>query len=172
MTKIGDSAFIDCIHLKEVVIPNSVTKIGDKAFRRCESLKCINIPDGMTEIGAYAFEGCTSLKNVNIPESVTKIGTYAFKDCWALGEVIISDKALRSIGASAYKEGCLAKAVLADGTTKICGLAFPRPRQRDISTIRRIHDPLQTQKTGRSDPKRRHKDRTVKKQCAHDTSDI
>ena len=39
VTKIGGQAFKDCVNLREVIIPNSVTTIGDYAFVRCTGLR-------------------------------------------------------------------------------------------------------------------------------------
>lgn len=60
VTKIGYSAFYNCISLKEITIPDSVTSIGDSAFDGCTSLESITIPDSVTKISGYAFNGCTS----------------------------------------------------------------------------------------------------------------
>ena len=65
-------------------IPDSVTRIGNSAFYNCVSLKSVNIPDSVTTIGSYAFSDCSSLTSVTIPDSVTMIGSYAFSDCGSL----------------------------------------------------------------------------------------
>ena len=58
MTSIGDSAFLDCRSLSEIVIPSSVTSIGKYAFSSCDSLSEIVIPPSVTSIGDRAFYNC------------------------------------------------------------------------------------------------------------------
>lgn len=41
---IGEEAFINCIFIKKIVIPNSVKRIGNGAFTKCHSLGNIYIP--------------------------------------------------------------------------------------------------------------------------------
>ncbi len=98
---IADEAFDDCISLKSITIPNSVTSIGESAFSGCTSLKSITIPDSVTSIGDYAFYGCKSLTSVTIPDSVTSIGSWAFNGCTSLESVTIPDS-VTSIGHHAF----------------------------------------------------------------------
>ena len=84
VTSIGEAAFLDCISLASVTIPNSVTSIGDYAFKYCTSLTSITIPNSVTSIGYGAFSYCTSLTSVTIPNSVTSIDWYAFSYCISL----------------------------------------------------------------------------------------
>lgn len=55
---ICDYAFVDCLSLKAVDIPNSVTKIGESAFNECIGLKSIVIPKGVTKIWERTFYSC------------------------------------------------------------------------------------------------------------------
>ncbi|MEG1758566.1 MAG: leucine-rich repeat protein, partial [Oscillospiraceae bacterium] len=57
-----------------------VTSIGDLAFVNCLSLAEVTIPDFVTSIGCSAFWGCTSLAEMTIPNSVTNIGGEAFDE--------------------------------------------------------------------------------------------
>lgn len=66
-----------------VTIPSAtngypVTSIGDSAFLYCSSMTNVVIPDSITSIGHDAFQACNNLKSVTIPSSVTNIGTLAF----------------------------------------------------------------------------------------------
>ena len=78
VTSIGEEAFILCMHLTSITIPEGVTSIGDWAFWECRSLASITIPDSVTSIGWYAFAGRSSLTSIAIPEGVTSIGDDAF----------------------------------------------------------------------------------------------
>ena len=98
---IGSNAFKGCWSLKSINIPESVTCIEDYAFAYCNSLKSINMPESVTTIGKGAFCNCNSLKSINIPESVTSIGEYAFSHCNSLTSINIPD-GVTSIGDSAF----------------------------------------------------------------------
>ena len=52
----------------------TVTAIGEGAFVGCVSLTSITIPESVTAIGAGAFYYCWDLTSITIPDSVTAIG--------------------------------------------------------------------------------------------------
>ena len=70
VTSIGDFAFMYCITLKSITIPNSVTSVGCDAFRWCVLLESIIIPESVTSIGDGAFMYCESLQSITIPETL------------------------------------------------------------------------------------------------------
>ena len=104
VTSIGDKAFWDCIHLKQIKIPDSITNIGYMAFSGCSSLKQIKIPDSLTSIEVRTFEYCSSLLQIYIPNSITCIKDQAFYDCSSLQLIIIPDS-VTIIGDYAFS-GC------------------------------------------------------------------
>ena len=110
VTAIGASAFNGCTNLKKITVPDSVTSIGEGAFSGCTSPTSITIPDSVTSIGGYAFSGCTSLTSITIPNSVTSIGEYAFYDCTSLTSITIPNS-VTSIGAGAFRN-CTGELVL------------------------------------------------------------
>ena len=63
---IAKNAFLYCLFLENINIPNSVISIGSNAFKGCWSLESINIPDSVTSIGEGAFTGCNSLHSIVI----------------------------------------------------------------------------------------------------------
>ena len=73
---VGENAFKDCVSLRTVAVPYSVTHVD--GFRGCTNLKAINIPEGVQTIGD--FSGCTSLESIKIPSTVKTITT-PFTDC-------------------------------------------------------------------------------------------
>ena len=63
VTRIGDSAFLDCVYVTEINLPLSVRIIGNSAFENCILLTSINIPENVEFIGTDAFLGCDRLNN-------------------------------------------------------------------------------------------------------------
>lgn len=55
---IGEEAFINCIFIKKIVIPNSVKRIGNGAFTKCHSLGNIYIPKNINTINGNPFSDC------------------------------------------------------------------------------------------------------------------
>ena len=55
---IGEEAFINCIFIKKIVIPNSVKRIGNGAFTKCHSLENIYIPKNINTINGNPFAYC------------------------------------------------------------------------------------------------------------------
>ena len=88
VTTIGEDAFMSCLNLTSVIIPNSITAIGNSAFSAC-GFTTITIPNSVITIGNSAFAGCLGLTSVTIPNSVTAIGEDAFEMCSGLTSVII-----------------------------------------------------------------------------------
>lgn len=68
------------VHLKEVVLPESMRKIGNGAFSDCENLETVHFPKKLTRIGSYAFSLTTALSEVRLPQTVKKIGRNAFRN--------------------------------------------------------------------------------------------
>lgn len=89
VTTIGDQAFLRCINMTSVSIPNSVTSIRGSAFSGCSDLKSFTIPNSVISIGDGAFRECSSLASITIPNSVTSIGNYAFLVCTNLNNVTV-----------------------------------------------------------------------------------
>ena len=98
-------AFMDCIYLTSIVIPNSVTSIGVYAFMGCKKLTSITIPESVVKIGRLAFSN--DLKKIIIESKSLVSKDYkgsAFVECFlnqSIEEVILGDKVTR-IGNSAF----------------------------------------------------------------------
>ena len=86
MNIVKDTAFVNCISLKNIKLPLKVVTVGDKCFMNCRSLVQVDLPKDVKAVGPDIFKGCTSLKTVNfmtatqpvltnivIPGSVDKI---------------------------------------------------------------------------------------------------
>ena len=87
VTSISYDAFLECVSLRSVTIPNSVTYIGDGAFQHCRNLTSINIPNSVTYIDRYAFYYCSSLKYLAFGTQLKKIDQEAFSCCPAIVEI-------------------------------------------------------------------------------------
>ena len=95
VTKIGNSAFLNCSSLTSITIPSSVTSIGNSAFWDCSSLTSITIPSSVTSIGWGAFRGCRSLTSVMFqdtqenPSQLSTIEGDAFHTCTSLRSITL-----------------------------------------------------------------------------------
>ena len=83
VTSIGESAFMGCSALREMIIPSTVTTVKDWAFRDCSSLSSVVIGENVESIGQSAFYG-TALKEIVIPAKVTSIDFYISSDATLL----------------------------------------------------------------------------------------
>ena len=95
VTSIAPRAFLSCVTLRSVTIPEGVTEIcGDffsedpsGAFSGCSSLTSVVFPESLREIGCWAFSGCGSLRSLSFPRELSKIGNRAFHSCAGLKSV-------------------------------------------------------------------------------------
>jgi hypothetical protein len=70
---IGDSAFLQCYKLTNIIIPSTIITIGEDAFYECNNLTNITIPNSVTSISEGAFSLCTSLKELRIEDGDTNL---------------------------------------------------------------------------------------------------
>jgi hypothetical protein len=120
VTIIGDYAFKGCSRLQNITIPESVSYIGVAAFDGCPGLIDITIPNGVTTINGNMFNGCSELKNVSLPNTVTNIDNNAFNGCTSLTSITIP-AGVETIGDYAFS-GCgeLASIYLLSETPSVC----------------------------------------------------
>ena len=102
VTRIGTGALIDCVSVKSVSLPNSLTEIGDSAFSDC-GMTSISLPGGLKKIGAAAFSGCEKLTSITIPSSVSKIGDQTFWGCENLRSITIPS-GMSTVGWNAFSD--------------------------------------------------------------------
>ena len=124
VTTIKGLAFSYCTGLKNVALPNSVTNIGEYAFVCCSSLKSVTIPNGITTIADSTFQYCTNLSSVILGQGVNQIGSHAFDGCSSLVSIAIPGK-VTSIGDSAL-QSCtsLTNVTMATGLSRIGRYAY------------------------------------------------
>ncbi len=64
--------FMGCVHLKTVLLPDSLDAIGGYAFADCSHLRYLTMPLSLTGIDTLAFMGCTELSDVYYQGSRTQ----------------------------------------------------------------------------------------------------
>ena len=64
-TSLAYQAFIDCVGIKNLTLPDTIESIGDEAFSGCENLQSIKIPTSVTSIGSNVVDNCNSLTTIN-----------------------------------------------------------------------------------------------------------
>lgn len=134
---IEDEAFADCNNLTSVTFyPNDnkpVWEIKGNAFRNCVSLKSITIPASVSKIETSAFQGCTSLESIVVEEGNSK---YDSRDnCNAVIETATNTlkvglsstkipNTVTTIGGGAFEGTTLKSIVIPEGVTLIDNSAF------------------------------------------------
>ena len=126
-TKIGDQTFslLDENNgtsnlLSEVVLPSTLSEIGESAFRNCLSLKNVNFNENLKTIGKYAFAGSGLEGTLTLPKGLDKVCDGAFWDLKNLLVVELNEN-LRYIGNGAF--GCSGN--LADASTTQTTIKIP-----------------------------------------------
>ncbi|MBP5226061.1 MAG: leucine-rich repeat domain-containing protein [Kiritimatiellae bacterium] len=114
--EIGEYAFLGCVSLKHVDIPDGVWTIRWRAFCGCASLESVDIPASVEMIESEAFYGCSSLTSVSLPGGVMglgsdgtaeliggvrTIGDRAFAECRGLTRIEIPNS-VKDIGDGAF----------------------------------------------------------------------
>lgn len=94
--------FKNCVKLKEITLPESLTVIDYGAFFGCSSLTKVVIPDNVFEIGKTAFLGYTSLTEATIGRSVRSIGEKCFDGCEKLATVICKGESPARLDVGAF----------------------------------------------------------------------
>ena len=76
VTVIGEGAFEECVGLKSVTLPETVTELAYRVFWGCSDLESINT-EHVETIGQSTFRFCSSLKTLPL-DSCESIGEHAF----------------------------------------------------------------------------------------------
>lgn len=98
---IGDQSF-EGLHIKKVIMPDSVTKIEGKPFYGGMNVEEIVFSKKLSSIAPYAFAGVKSLKTVDLSNTKLKtIRKRCFMDCSSLETVKLPQK-LKSIEEYAF----------------------------------------------------------------------
>ena len=87
LKEIRRAAFRDCVNLKSVDIPDTVTRIEENVFFNCEALQSIELPSGLITLGENAFYRCYALKEIDLPSNITELSEGLFLNCKALTRI-------------------------------------------------------------------------------------
>ena len=120
----ANKLYLNCVYIKDLIIPDSVTEIGYMAFFNFSGLTSVTIGSSVSKIGDCAFNNCCELTSVTFGDSVSIIGEGSFAGCRSLTSVIIPDS-VTEIGCEAFF-GCsnLTSVTIPYSITKIGDLAF------------------------------------------------
>lgn len=156
---LDNSIFFNCLSLREVILPETITKIPVDFCQRCQCLEKINLSHvqfiGMcafsgcsnldagnlsAEIDKYAFEG-TAVRNLEI-ENISKVDKCAYRGCDKLESVTISGNGFIPSGLFA-ECGRLKNITINEGITVIGEFAFKETVIKKLvlpSTVMAIND--------------------------------
>ena len=79
--EIAKDAFVMCVQLKEIKLPDSVEHVGAFAFANCLNMKKVDLGKGVTSVGDNAFMSCYSMVSLKAPDTLQEIGSDLLDDC-------------------------------------------------------------------------------------------
>jgi hypothetical protein len=91
VTRLGTNAFIGCLFITNISIPNSIISIEDYAFGNCFGLTNVIVPNSVRSIGNFSFFDCVNLKSVTLGSNVAVVGVGAFSECYEMKNILIPD---------------------------------------------------------------------------------
>jgi len=85
---INDTAFLDCVNLAGIILPESLISLGNNVFQGCINLteiefkRAVNAAgDGLTPGNETVFAGCSALTYIFVPD-VASVTGYSVKAVW------------------------------------------------------------------------------------------
>ena len=119
------------LHLRSVVIPETVTEIEDSAFEYCQQLETLVCYGPLDTAGRGTFMKCRSLKDVVFVNGVKKMDNYLFLGCESLKNVWYKGQ-LDYVGEDTFR-GCAVESLVINAK-EIFGTAF-----RECTSLKEIH---------------------------------
>lgn len=121
---IGDSAFLNCYELSEVVLGDGLVSIGAAAFYNCDNLTVLSIPSGVEYIGDEAFAGCDGLVEVSLADTVRELGSGVFSSCKKLKNIVLSSSLTEIADTTFFECVGLERIAIPEGVLYIGANAF------------------------------------------------
>lgn len=123
LKRVGEEAFNDCVSLKDIVLPTTITEIGRSAFYNC-AMNLLDLDVRECKLNSFCFSSCRGLKRVTISGKL-EIDTGTFKDCQQLQKVNMYDCECRRIPSLMFS-GCfnLSEITLPSKISSIGSFAF------------------------------------------------
>lgn len=121
----------DWLHLRSVVIPETVTEIADSAFEYCQQLETVVCYGPLDTTGRQTFMKCLSLKDVVFVNGVKKMDNYLFLECESLKNVWYKGQ-LDYVGEDAFRFSAVESLMI--DAKEIFGTAF-----RECTSLKEIH---------------------------------
>lgn len=100
VTTIGEYAFFNCPHLKEVKTVK-LENLGRKAFQYNTNLEKVELRGTYSTLPWAVFDSNTSLKDIVVEDSIVSIEKYAFYNCYNVPLFTLSQH-LKTIGLQAF----------------------------------------------------------------------
>lgn len=128
---IGEGAFANCLHLKEVNLAEGLQAIDGRAFmisypdQYPGALEHINLPSTLSYIGDYCFSR-QALVDLALPEGLDSIGECIAYQCSGLKTISMPSTLTKMGTGTCYECKSLESAVLAEGITDINDQSFNR----------------------------------------------
>ena len=121
---ICQKAFVGCIHITSVHMPESIIRIGSHAFADCTDLKEIVIPPNVEYIGKQAFANCHRLERVIINGQLSAIESSTFMQCVSLREIIFKTNTIKELKDNCFESCYALKTIDLPSSIKKIGKAF------------------------------------------------
>ena len=116
--QIRSSAFMRCVEVTEIIIPDTVKKIDRYSFVSCAALRIVRIGFGVSVIPMGAFAELPNLESVIVTDSISEIEDFAFRNCKNLGSLEFLTKKYRD-PVTAVEKGKAFEMMLAGISAKI-----------------------------------------------------
>ncbi len=108
-----------------LVLPEGCESVGDSAFENCVNLREVSLPESLTCVGEYAFVGTTALRELALPDGAYTVRYGAFAKSGLVSVSISKGAQHRMISQGNYESGwfvgcySLRTVVYEDGCTQV-----------------------------------------------------
>lgn len=85
--KVCQFAFVECVDLETIELPNGVDTFEEGCFRDCHSLRSLRVGVNTWRLPREFAANCEALISVTLPKNIREIGPGAFSGCSSLSRV-------------------------------------------------------------------------------------